>query len=193
MKRKEIDYSLKKLLIYCAIFLTGLIIMFLASFLFKGVCQTITVSLSTGLIASALTAGAIDISHYIDFRKKRKYRRNVELRYLSREMITLARLITEEHKSNNIKLIIVGLEKVKQKKENKKEIISLLNLKRLAIEKELNNIRTIQDYLSLSGFFSDEEVVFLCRSINYYAQVVGESNETIVIDNIIDYLTMFCL
>ena len=44
--------------------------------------------------------------------------------------------------------------------------------------------------VSLSQFFTDQEVVFLCRSIDLYRHI-SKDNIKYVIDNMIEYIDMF--
>lgn len=181
---------MKKVIIYTCIFLAGTAFIIAAVFL-KGIAQTLFLSLGTGLIASSLTAGFIDFSNYIDFAKRRKYIRNVELHHLSFDMLLLARQITGEYESKDIVLLTEKLSTMGITEENETDIISWLNSQRREIERELNTIRENQNYFSLSGFFTEQEISFLCRSINYYDKDTNESNVKFVIANIASYLEMF--
>ena len=182
---------MKKILIYCSIFVAGVSLAVTAILLDNSYTQALLLSLGTGLIASSLTAGLIDLTNYIDFSKKSKYRRSIELNHLSFEMLSLARLITGKHEVKDISILIYLLSNCKITEENEEHIISCINAQRVRIEQELNTIQEIQDYLSLSGFFTDKEITFLCRSINYYNKTTGKDNVKFVIDNIVSYLKMF--
>lgn len=184
-------YSKTKLPIYISIFIIGIILCITAIIISPSILQTIVVSLGTGFIAGSLTAGLIDFTSYLDFQKKKKYRRTVELHHLTFEMLTIARLITNQHQSKDIKLLSSKLIGFVLNEENKADIIGILNSARKRIEKDLNTMRTIQDYLSLSGFFSDKEVVFLCRSINLYQREVNDANAQYIFENVSEYLRMF--
>ena len=181
---------MKKIIIYTCIFLAGTAFVIMAFFL-NGIAQTLLLSLGTGLIASSLTAGLIDFSNYIDFAKRRKYIRNVELQYLSFNMLLLARQITGEYESKDINLLTAKLSTIEITEENEAEIIVWINSWRREIERELNTIRENQNYFSLSGCFTEQEISFLCRSINYYDKDASESNVKFVIANIASYLEMF--
>lgn len=181
---------MKKLKIYICIFIGGTAFIISAIFL-DGIAQTLLLSLGTGLIASSLTAGFIDYSNYIDFAKKRKYIRNVELQHLSFDMLLLARQITGKQESKDINLLTEKLSTIEITEENEAEIIVWINSWRREIERELNTIRDNQNYFSLSGCFTEEEISFLCRSINFYDKDTSESNVKFVIDNIASYLEMF--
>lgn len=182
---------MKKTLIYISIFVAGAALAVTAILLKKSFAQTFLLSLGTGLIASSLTAGFIDLSNYIDFSKKRKYRRSIELCHLSFEMLSLARLITGKHESKDINVLINLLSDYEITEVKEDYVISCINSQRTRIEQELNAIREVQDYLSLSGFFTDKEIAFLCRSINFYNKTTGKENIKFVIDNIVSYLEMF--
>ncbi len=181
---------MKKVIIYTCIFLAGTAFVITAFFL-NGIAQTLLLSLGTGLIASSLTAGLIDFSNYIDFAKRRKYIRNVELQHLSFNMLLLARQITGEYESKDIIFLTDKLSAIKIRKEIEADVISWLNSNRGEIERELNTIRENQNYFSLSGCFTEQEISFLCRSINYYDKDASESNVKFVIANIALYLEMF--
>ena len=181
---------MKKVIIYTCIFIAGFAFVISAFFL-DGIAQMLLLSLGTGLIASSLTAGLIDFSNYIDFAKRRKYIRNVELQHLSFDMLLIARQITGECESKDVKHLTDKLSAIKIREENEADIISWLNSSRGRIERELNTIRDNQNYFSLSGCFTEQEISFLCRSINYYDKDTGESNVKFVIDNIASYLKMF--
>ena len=181
---------MKKLKIYICFFLVGIAFV-IAAFFLKGIAQTLFLSLGTGLIASSLTAGLIDFSNYIDFAKRRKYIRNIELHHLSLDMLLLARQITGEYESKDIDLLKERLSTMEITEENETDIMSWLNSKRSDIELELNTVRENQNYFSLSGCFTEQEISFLCRSINYYDKDTSESNVKFVIANIASYLEMF--
>ncbi len=188
--RKEIDVSIKELIVYGFILSIGILALVLVSTLLKGVVHTILLSLSTGLIASSLTAGLIEISQYIDFKKKWKYRRSVELRHLSREVFSLAQMIAGDYTAKNLEVLSNKLSiAIPQEKED--YIISCIDTQRGSIARELNAIRENQNYLLLSGFFTNQEVSFLCRSINHYNKTTTKENYKYVIQNIIDYIEMF--
>lgn len=80
---------------------------------------------------------------------------------------------------------------IKITEDNKDSIIQAVEMEREAIKKEIETIRNLQDYLSLSGFFTDKEIVFLCRSINYYHSKPTKDNIRFVLDNILKYFEMF--
>ena len=181
---------MKKMIIYISILVAGVVMGVLAVFL-NDIARTIFLSLGTGLIASALTAGVIDLSNFIDFGKKRSYRRKIELNHLSFEMFLLAQLITGEHTTKDINTLIIKLSEFDIKEDNTDYVLSYIDSKRNGILKELNTIRDIQNYLSLSGYFTDQEIAFLCRSINYYSQTPSKENVKAVIRNIVSYLEMF--
>lgn len=79
---------------------------------------------------------------------------------------------------------------VKISNDNIDEIVRSANIRQKSIIGEFENIRKAQDYLSLSQFFTDQEVVFLCRSINLYRHI-SKGNIKYVIDNMIEYFDMF--
>ena len=182
---------MKRIVIYCSIFAIGIVLILLAVFIDNSVIQTVFLSLGTGLLSSALTAGTIEISNYFSFSKKKKYIRNIELQHLSFDMLSLARLITREYDSKDITLLTRELASISITEENEIDVISLLNSQRLAIEREIKIIRENQNYLSLSECFTEQEISFLCRSINYYDKLTSKENAKYVIDNITNYLTLF--
>ena len=182
---------MKKIFIYISIFVIGLVLVITAISLKNDLVQTILLSLGTGMIASALTAGFIDLSNYIDFSKKRKYRRAIELNHLSFDMLSLSKLITGVYATKDVNVLINKLSDCEITEDNVNHVISCIDSQRKEIEQELSTIREVQDYLSLSGFFTDHEIVFLCRSINYYNSKPKKENARHVIDNIISYLKMF--
>ena len=142
-------------------------------------------------MSSALTAGLIDIFTQIDYRKRRKYRRVIELHYLSYYMLAVARSLTNEHDNKNYSFIIDKLSSYNLTGGERNDHISAVNGFREYIKKELDTISNNHDYLSLSGYFTDKEIVFLCRSINYYNIITTVDNIKYVIDNIVSYLKMF--
>ena len=182
---------MKRLVIYCSILAIGIILVILAVFIDHNVIHAVFLSLGTGLLSSALTAGIIEMSNYFSFSKKKKYIRNIELQHLSFDMLSLARLITREYNSKDIILLTHELASISITAENEIDIISLLNSQRAEIEREINTIRENQNYLSLSECFTEQEISFLCRSINYYDKQTSKENAKYVIDNITNYLTLF--
>ena len=83
------------------------------------------------------------------------------------------------------------LSRIEIKEDNQDNIIQAVGMECESIKKEIETIRMVQDYLSIYGFFTDKEVVFLCRSINYYQSTPTKENVKFVLDNIINYLKMF--
>lgn len=181
---------MKKIVIYISILVVGIVLGVVAVFL-NDLARTILLSLGTGFIASSLTAGFIDFSNYIDFIKRRSYRRKTELHHLSFEMFLLAQFITGEHTTKDVNFLILKLSEYDIPEDNMDYVVSYIDSKRNDILKELNTIRDIQNYLSLSGYFTDQEIAFLCRSINYYSQTPSKENVKTVIRNIVSYLEMF--
>ena len=169
----------------------SIVLVLLSVFIDHNITHTVFLSLGTGLISSALTAGIIEVSNYLSFSKKKKYIRNIELQHLSFDMLSLARLITREYDSTDISLLTRELASISITDENEIDIISLLNSQRPAIEREINIIRDNQNYLSLSECFTGQEISFLCRSINYYDKLTSKENAKYVIDNITNFLTLF--
>lgn len=177
--------------IYCSIILIGAFL-FALTVLFENVIITsIFISIGTGLFSSGLTAGLIDLVNYIDFSKKKKYRRRIELHHLSFDMLMAARFIIGEHDNKDISDILDKMSGIQITEDNQDNIIQAVEMERESIKKEIETIREVQDYLSLSGFFTDKEIVFLCRSINYYQSAPTKENIRFVLDNIINYLKMF--
>ena len=182
---------MKRIAIYCFIFAIGIVLVLVAVFFDYNVMYTLFLSLGTGLISSALTAGIIELFNYFSFSKKKKYIRNIELHHLSFDMLSIARFITRENDSKDIKFLTCKLASISITEENENDIISMLNSQRTGIEREINTIREIQNYLSLSECFTEQEITFLCRSINYYNNSISKENAKYVIDNIVNYLKMF--
>lgn len=177
--------------LYISIIATGIILFIVAIMLENATISNILVGTGTGIFSSGLTAGLIDWANYIEFNKKKKYRRAIELHYLSFHMLMTARLVLGEHDNKNIKDIHSKIIAIKITEDNKDSIIQAVEMEREAIKKEIETIRNVQDYLSLSGFFTDEEIVFLCRSINYYHSKPTKDNIRFVLDNILKYFEMF--
>ena len=67
--------------------------------------------------------------------------------------------------SKDINLLTEKLSTIEITEENEAEIIVWINSWRREIERELNTIRDNQNYFSLSGCFTEEEISFLCRYI----------------------------
>lgn len=176
---------------YVSIIATGIILFIVAIMLENATISNILVGTGTGVFSSGLTAGLIDWANYIEFNKKKKYRRAVELHYLSFHMLMTARLVLGEHDNKNIKDIHRKIIAIKITEDNKDSIIQAVEMEREAIKKEIETIRNVQDYLSLSGFFTDKEIVFLCRSINYYHSKPTKDNIRFVLDNVLKYFEMF--
>lgn len=177
--------------LYISIIVTGIILFIVAIMLENATISNILVGTGTGIFSSGLTAGLIDLSSYIEFNKKKKYRRAIELHYLSFHMLMTARLVLGEHDDKNIKDIHSKIIAIKITEDNKDSIIQAVEMEREAIKKEIETIGEVQDYLSLSGFFTDKEIVFLCRSINYYHSKPTKDNIRFVLDNILKYFEMF--
>lgn len=177
--------------LYISIITTGIILFIVAIMLENATISNILVSTGTGIFSSGLTAGLIDLANYIEFNKKKKYRRTIELNYLSYYMLMIAKFILDEHNDQNVKVILCKLRKVQITENNREIIIQAVENKREEIKKEIETIRNVQDYLSLSGFFTDKEIVFLCRSINYYHSKPTKDNIRFVLDNILTYFEMF--
>lgn len=176
---------------YISIIATGIILFIVAFILKNETTSNILVGVGTGMFSSGLTAGLIDLSSYIEFNKKKKYRRAIELHYLSFHMLMTARLVLGEYDNNNIKDIHSKIMAIKITEDNKDSIIQAVEMEREAIKKEIETIGEVQDYLALSGFFTDKEIVFLCRSINYYHSKPTKDNIRFVLDNILKYFEMF--
>ena len=177
--------------IYCSIILIGIILFLIAVLIENPITSSILISAGTGLFSSGLTAGLIDLASYIDFSKKKKYRRKIELHHLSFYMLTAARFVIGEYDNKDIRDILDKISGIEITEDNQKNIIQAIGMERESIKKEIEAIRVVQDYLSLSGFFTDKEIVFLCRSINYYQSVPTKENVRFILDNIINYLKMF--
>ena len=177
--------------IYISIILVGVILFVIALLLKNAITTSILISIGTGLFSSGLTAGLIDLVNYIDFCKKKKYRRKIELHHLSFCMLIVARFVLGEHENKDINDILDKLSGIEITEDNKENMIQAIETERESIKKEIETIRKVQDYLSLSGFFSDMEIVFLCRSINYYQSVPTKENVRFILDNIMNYLKMF--
>ena len=176
---------------YISIIATGIILLIVA-FIFKNATTSnILVGVGTGMFSSGLSAGLIDWANYIEFNKKKKYRRAIELHYLSFYMLMIAKFILGEHNNQNVNDILCKFRKVQITEDNRENIIQAVEMEREAIKKEIETIREVQDYLSLSGFFTDKEIVFLCRSINYYHSKPTKDNIRFVLDNILKYFEMF--
>lgn len=182
---------MKNILISIGILLFGGVVVFVAFFIKDTALQNTLLSLGAGLVSSALTAGLIAIFNHIDYCKRRNYRRRIELHYLSYYMLAIARCITNAHNNKNYAFIIDKLSACNLTDEEQNNCISTVNGFREHIEKELETISNNHDYLSLSGYFTDKEIVFLCRSINYYNKTITIDNLKYVIDNIVAYLKMF--
>ena len=182
---------MKRIIIYITLLLIGIVLFVVAIFCSNNLLLNILLSIGSGLMASSLTAGLIDFSTYIDFKKKRKYIRNIELHHLSLDILLLARQITGEYELKDIDLLKERLSTMEITEENETDIMSWLNSKRSDIELELNTVRENQNYFSLSGCFTEQEISFLCRSINYYDKDTSESNVKFVIANVASYLEMF--
>ena len=177
--------------LYISIIAAGIILFIVAIMLENATISNILVGTGTGIFSSGLTAGIIDWANYIEFNKKKKYRRAIELHYLSFYMLMIAKFILGEHNNQNVKDILCKLRKVQITEDNRENIIQAVEMEREAIKKEIETIGEIQDYLSLSGFFTDKEIVFLCRSINYYHSKPTKDNIRFVLDNILKYFEMF--
>ena len=177
--------------LYISLIVIGIILFIVAIILENAPISNILVGTGTGIFSSGLTAGLIDWANYIEFNKKKKYRRAIELHYLSFDMLMIAKSILGEHNNQNVKDIFCKLREVQITENNREIIIQAVEMKREAIKKEINTIRNVQDYLSLSGTFTDKEIVFLCRSINYYDSKLTKDNIRSVLDNILKYFEMF--
>ena len=87
---------------YISIIVTGIILFIVAFILKNETTSNILVGVGTGMFSSGLTAGLIDLSSYIEFNKKKKYRRAIELHYLSFYMLMIAKFILGEHNNQNV-------------------------------------------------------------------------------------------
>lgn len=180
-----------RLLIYTSIGIVGVVgIVLSITEWFSTELKQLLLSIGTGLFTAALTGFAVDFINYSDFNKKRNYRRKIELHYLSFDMLMTARAILNNWDIKEPSKIIKQLRFVKITNDNIDEIVNSAKIMQKSIIGELENIRKAHDYLSLSQFFTDQEVVFLCRSINHY-QHISKDNVKYVIDNMIKYIEMF--
>lgn len=177
-----------RLLIYIPICIAGIILSAIGCV--SSEIKELLLSIGTGLFTAALTGFAVDFINYLGFNKRRNYRRKIELHYLSFDMLITARSILNNWDIKNPSEIKNQLLLVKISDDNIDEIVRRVNIRQKDIISEFENIKKIQDYLSLSQFFTDQEVVFLCRSINHY-QSISRDNVKYVIKNIIEYIDMF--
>ena len=180
-----------KYIVYVGLLVIGVIFVCLYGFNMPEKTSTILVSLGTGFVASALTAGLIDYINYSDFLNKRKYRRKLELNNLSISILLAARGVIHEYSNKNVDDIIYKLKTTIVNDNNVDVICNSIESMRERIKKEIETIRKCQDFLSLSGYFSDQEITFLCMSINYYDSNITTDRAQIVLNNIIKYLDMF--
>ena len=180
-----------RLLIYIPICVVGIVGIILSTVgCFSVELKELPLSIGTGLFTAALTGFAVDFINYSDFNKRRNYRRKIELHYLSFDILITARSILNSWDIKNPSEIRNKLLLVKISDDNIDEIVRSANIRQKSIIGEFENIRKVQDYLSLSQFFTDQEVVFLCRSINLYRHI-SKDNIKYVIDNMIEYIDMF--
>ena len=176
--------------IYLSIIVMGIILICITLAFQNVIVVNICLSIGTGLFSSALTAGLIDLSSYIRFKKRKSYRRKIELHYLSFHMLSLAQGVLKEYNNKNIKDLIVKLSNFKIDDNNVENVLLSIECHQADILKEIETIRKVQVYLSLSRYFDDSEIVFLCRSINYYSHI-GKDNLNFILDNVSKYLDMF--
>ena len=182
---------MKRIISYIIFLIFGLSFIILSVFLTNQKINDLIIAIGTGLLTSALMALFIEIINKNDFQKKKKYRRKIELHYLSFSMLMMARGIINEYDNKNINDILQKLEKIKFKEDNYQRISLAIESQQKNISTQLENIRKIQDYLSLSNYFRDKEIVFLCRSINYYDKPLVKDRIKTIIENLITYLKFF--
>lgn len=182
---------MKKIIIEVCILLLGVILILFSLTSKSNLTIDLLLSLGTGVTASSLTAGLIDWSNYLEFSKKKKYRRKLELSRLSSSMLLVAQGTLKEWGNKDIYDLVQKLSQLTITKENENDIILAIEAPRKYILKEIEAIQQTQGFLSLSQFFTDQEITFLCRSVNFYHSSVSTSNVNFVIENVREYLEMF--
>lgn len=190
-KAIKIKRNASKWCVYFLVFVCGIILIVFSQTICKGSLVSVLLSIGAGLVSSGLTAYFVDYANYLDFMRKRRYRRTIELDHLSFSMITVAQSIIGESNNRSIPDIIEKLSKIQVNDDNFEQISLAIQSQRDFIKKELQTVYRIQDYLSLSGFFEEQEITFLCRSINYYGNDLSNDRVQTIINNIVNYLNYF--